>query len=86
MIAMERRPPNGSATIVALMSAHRAAAGQAGGPMAFCQEAVTEIETYLHRCRSKQPGSPGRKAVGVKPDYHPEETSGIVATHDMAPC
>ena len=52
---MERHHATGSATIVALMAAHRAAADKRGEPAAYDQDEVALIELYLHE---DKPGGP----------------------------
>ena len=44
---MQRYLSIGSATLVALMAAHREAAGHAGTGSGFNQDEVARIETYL---------------------------------------
>jgi hypothetical protein len=45
---MERHLSAGVTTIVALMAAHRAAAGREGAPVSYCQEEVAQVDAYLH--------------------------------------
>jgi hypothetical protein len=52
---MERHFSTGISTIVAIMAAHRATSGRERVAAAYCQDAVDQIDAYLHETEPSWP-------------------------------